>query len=131
MFSRSTSITLAARKGEKLLLEEWNHHLVACKHDVLNPLLAHHPIENFQYLFGMVLVIVLHMPLIACLQWTSAALWRSLVGNEVCWRSFMRSASAGATGESGTALARSTATPPVQRKFSMSMMSLSTRSRCM
>ncbi len=59
---------LGREKGRKLLLEEWNHHLVAGKHDVLNLLLAHHAIENFEYLFGMVLVIVLHMPLIACLR---------------------------------------------------------------
>src|ERR1035437_1692799 len=59
---------LGREKGRKLLLEEWNHHLVAGKHDVLNPLLAHHPIENLQYLLGMVLVIVLRMPLIACLR---------------------------------------------------------------
>src|ERR1035437_2372889 len=55
-------------RRRKLLLEEWNHHLVASKHDVLNPLLAHHPINNFEYLFSMVLVIVLQMPLIACLR---------------------------------------------------------------
>ena len=38
---------LGREKGRKLLLEEWNHHLVAGKHDVLNSLLAHHPIEKY------------------------------------------------------------------------------------